>query len=122
MRDDAERKSFTTQYTAVVVSVNSEVVPNARGSTPRVIQQPRNFRPVTTEVFTDTKGNKIQAVPFKMQPSLLHMNLFTYNIEFVQQYRGVAADAALEIRTAVIPVVLLRDEHLSQTDTSFVAK
>jgi hypothetical protein len=50
------------------------------------------------------------------------MNLFTYNIEFVQQYRGVAADAALEIRTAVIPVVLLRDEHLSQTNTSFVAK
>jgi hypothetical protein len=42
--------------------------------------------------------------------------------EFLQPYPGVAADALLEIGTAVISVVLLLDDYLSQTNTSCVTK
>jgi hypothetical protein len=44
------------------------------------------------------------------------------SIEFLQPYPVVAADALLEIGTAVISAVLSLDEHLSQTDTSCVPK
>jgi hypothetical protein len=45
------------------------------------------------------------------------------NIEFSQPYPVVAAaDALLEIGTAVISAVLSLDEHLSQTNTSRVLK
>jgi hypothetical protein len=44
------------------------------------------------------------------------------NIEFLQPYPIVAADALLEIGTAVISAVLSLDEHLSQTNTSCVPK
>jgi hypothetical protein len=41
------------------------------------------------------------------------------NIEFLQPYPVVAADALLEITTAVISAVLSLDEYLSQ-DTHFL--
>jgi hypothetical protein len=44
------------------------------------------------------------------------------NTEFLQPYSVVAADALLEIGTAVISAVLSADEHLSQTDFSCVPK
>jgi hypothetical protein len=44
------------------------------------------------------------------------------NIEFLQPYPAVAADALLEVGAAVISAVLSLDEHLSQTNTSFVPK
>jgi hypothetical protein len=44
------------------------------------------------------------------------------NIEFLQPYPVVAADALLEIGTAVISAGLSLDEHLSQTNTSYVPK
>jgi hypothetical protein len=45
-----------------------------------------------------------------------------HNIEFLQPCPGVAADALLEIGSAVISAVVSLDEHLSQTDTSCVPK
>jgi hypothetical protein len=39
------------------------------------------------------------------------------NIEFLQPYPVVAADALLEIGTVVISAVSSLDEHLSQTNT-----
>jgi hypothetical protein len=61
----------------------------------------------------------IQSVSFKTQPKLLHMNYETNrNIELLQLYPVAAANALLEIGTAVISL----DEHLSQTDTSCVPK
>jgi len=57
------------------------------------------------------------------------MNRFTHkedktngNIEFLQPYPVVAADALLEIGTAVIPAFLSFDEHLSQKNISCVPK
>jgi hypothetical protein len=44
------------------------------------------------------------------------------NIEFLQPYPVVAADALLEIGTAIISALLSLDEHLSQTNTSCVTK
>jgi hypothetical protein len=44
------------------------------------------------------------------------------NIEFLQLYPVVAADALLEISILVISDVLLLDEHLSQTNTSCIPK
>jgi hypothetical protein len=44
------------------------------------------------------------------------------NIKFLKPYPVVAADALLEIDTAVISAVLSLDEHLSQTNTSCVPK
>jgi hypothetical protein len=44
------------------------------------------------------------------------------SIEFLQPYHVVAADALLEIGTAVISTVLSLDEHLSQTNTIFIPK
>jgi hypothetical protein len=44
------------------------------------------------------------------------------NIESLQAYHVVAADALLEIGTAVISAFLSLDEHLSQTNTSCVPK
>jgi hypothetical protein len=44
------------------------------------------------------------------------------NIEFLQKYPVVAANALLEIGTAVISAVLSLDEHLSQINTSCVPK
>jgi hypothetical protein len=42
--------------------------------------------------------------------------------KFLQLYPIVAADALLEIGTAVISAVLSLDDHLSQTNTSSVPK
>jgi hypothetical protein len=44
------------------------------------------------------------------------------SIEFLQSYPVVAADALLEIGTAVISAVLSLDEHLSQTNNSCAPK
>jgi hypothetical protein len=44
------------------------------------------------------------------------------NIKFLQTYPVIAADALLEITTAVISAVLSLDEHLSRTNTSCVPK
>jgi hypothetical protein len=44
------------------------------------------------------------------------------NIEFLQPYPVVAADALLEISTAVISSGLSLDEHLSKKNTSCVPK
>jgi hypothetical protein len=44
------------------------------------------------------------------------------NIEFLQPYPVVAADALFEIGTAVISAVLSLDKHLSQTNTSCAPK
>jgi hypothetical protein len=69
----------------------------------------------------------IQNVPFETEPTthkpLLAQNDETNgNIEFLQPYPVVAAEALLEIGTAVISAVLSLDEHLSQTNTYSVLK
>jgi hypothetical protein len=44
------------------------------------------------------------------------------NIEFLQPYHVVAADALLEIYWALISAVLLPDGHLQQTNNSRIQK
>jgi hypothetical protein len=44
------------------------------------------------------------------------------NTEFLQPYLIAAADALLEIGTAMIPAVLSLDEHFPQTNTSCIPK
>jgi hypothetical protein len=70
----------------------------------------------------------IQDVPLKKQSYYIHEFLQTHSAEtkgdteFLQPYPVVAADALLEIATAVISAALSLDDPLSQTDTSCVPK
>lgn len=65
-------------------------------------------------LFYDAIGETICMSPFTHK--------INDSIEFFQTFPVVAADALLEIGTAVISVVLSLDEHMSQTDTTCVPK
>jgi hypothetical protein len=67
----------------------------------------------------------IQGVPFKTTthgPLHAQNDERNGNVEFLQLYPVVAADAVLEIGPVVIADILSLDEHLSQIKTSCVPK
>jgi hypothetical protein len=96
----------------MVNAVFSETLENLQQST-RLIHENRSYT-----------GSSILNATLTTTHEYLHQrNDETFgNIEFLQPYPVVAADALLEIGTAVISAVLSLDEHLSQTNTSCVPK